>query len=171
MNLTKRKIKKLAKLNLIPIMDAVFIFIFFLLMSAQFLEIREISSDAPSVAEVEVEKMKKEPLNLMLEISDKTIKVKTGFDANLKKTFTSLEGEFNLDAIQAYIVSLKSQYIEEETVVLKPDTTVAYEKIVQIMDTVRSIKYGKTPVVGKNTKGETIQTNVLFDKIVFDAVI
>ncbi len=159
------------KLNLIPIMDAVFIFIFFLLMSAQFVEIREISSDAPSVAEIEMEKMKKEPLNLTLEISDSVIKIKTGLDSNLKKTFEAKDGEFNMEEFQSYIGVLKSQYIDEETVVFKPDTTIAYERIVKIMDNVRSLKHGKSPVVGKNSKGETIQTNILFEKIVFDAVI
>jgi hypothetical protein len=38
------KIKKPEKLNLVPILDSVFIFIFFLLMSAQFVDVYEIGS-------------------------------------------------------------------------------------------------------------------------------
>ena len=41
--------KKPEKPNLIPIMDAVFIFIFFLLMSAQFIDLFEIGSSVPMV--------------------------------------------------------------------------------------------------------------------------
>ena len=51
---SRRKTKKqMAKPNLIPILDAVFIFIFFLLMSANFIKIFEISSDVPIVSTVE----------------------------------------------------------------------------------------------------------------------
>ena len=51
------KLNRKTKPNLIPIMDAVFIFIFFLLMSAQFIDIYEINSDAPAVVTID-KKMK-----------------------------------------------------------------------------------------------------------------
>ena len=59
----KRKKKKVERLNLIPILDAVFIFIFFLLMSAQFLEIYQVGSDLPIATDAPPPK-DKDPLNL-----------------------------------------------------------------------------------------------------------
>ena len=64
-----RREDKLEKLNLVPIMDAVFIFIFFLLFSAQFIKLFEIETEAPIVNEVPSNKpLEKEPLNLKLKV-------------------------------------------------------------------------------------------------------
>ena len=89
----RRKMKKPPKLNLIPILDAIFIFIFFLLMSAQFLDIFEIGSDAPISASSE-KHPDKAPLNLTLELEGDTITVKTGLNGDVKKkiSFKNLKG-------------------------------------------------------------------------------
>ncbi len=47
----KRKKKGYAPLNLVPIMDAVFIFIFFLIMSSSFVKMFEIQSDVPIISD------------------------------------------------------------------------------------------------------------------------
>ena len=57
----KKKKDKKVKPNLIPILDAVFIFIFFLLISAQFIDVYEINSDAPAVVTVDRKIDKKKP--------------------------------------------------------------------------------------------------------------
>ena len=74
----RKRMNKIPKLNLIPILDAVFIFIFFLLMSAQFVDIYEIGTDAPAVAEIEEEKDKTPPLNLTLVITHNRLTLKKG---------------------------------------------------------------------------------------------
>src|SRR5690554_6663241 len=81
----RKKLNSMPKLNLIPILDAIFIFIFFLLMSAQFLDIYEIGSDAPIVTTLSSPEPDKEPLNLTLEIGASVILVKTGLDGKLYK--------------------------------------------------------------------------------------
>ena len=58
---SRRTKKKKQGLNLIPILDAIFILIFFLLMSAQFVKIYEIGSDVPIVSDQEPPKDKKKP--------------------------------------------------------------------------------------------------------------
>ena len=88
--------KEIPKLNLIPILDAVFIFIFFLLMSAQFVEIYEIGSDAPAIATVDTEKSDKRPLNLTLAISSTSIVIKTGVDGVVNTTIPKIGNEYNL---------------------------------------------------------------------------
>ena len=54
-----RKLKKPEKLNLVPILDSVFIFIFFLLMSAQFVDVFEIGSSLPMTKEAKDQKDEK----------------------------------------------------------------------------------------------------------------
>ena len=63
MNFGKRREDN--KLNLKPILDAVFIFIFFLLMSAQFLDLHEIGSDVPIVQSLPSKAKKDKSLHLI----------------------------------------------------------------------------------------------------------
>ena len=56
--------------NLIPILDAVFIFIFFLLLSANFLQVYEINSNVPTVSSSPPPKNQK-PINLGIKIYEK----------------------------------------------------------------------------------------------------
>ena len=86
--MSKRKIAKPPKLNLIPILDAIFIFIFFLLMSAQFIDIYEIGSDAPISASSD-KHPEKDPLNLTLVLKNDSIVVKTGLNGDVKKKIAS----------------------------------------------------------------------------------
>ena len=76
MNLGKRR--KNEKLNLIPILDSVFIFIFFLLMSAQFLDLYEIGSDVPIVKSLPSSSSDDKALNLTLEIFQDSVIIKKG---------------------------------------------------------------------------------------------
>ena len=76
MKIGKRRDKE--GLNLIPILDAVFIFIFFLLMSAEFLNLREIGSDVPIVQSLPSKSDKKDALNLTLEITPQYVIIKKG---------------------------------------------------------------------------------------------
>ena len=84
-----RKIKKPEKLNLVPILDSVFIFIFFLLMSAQFVDVYEIGSSVPMTKEAKVDRDDKDPLNLTLEVNKSQIIIKTGLKKPVSRTFTS----------------------------------------------------------------------------------
>ena len=169
-----RKIKRKAtiqKLNVIPILDAVFIFIFFLLMSAQFLEIYEIGSDAPSVKTVESQD-KKPPLNLTLDISGNGIVVKTGMDGNVVRNIKmNTEGNYDLDGLYKTLLEIKKNNIEEESVVLRPTSKVAYKKIVWIMDACREIKKDDPALASKGKNGKMKETRTLFNQIIFETII
>lgn len=167
-----RKKNKLVKPNVIPILDAVFIFIFFLLMSAQFLEIYEIGSDAPAVKTVDTqEKNKKLPLNLVLVIEKNKIFVKTGLDENTVATVGEKDSEYDYNKLKEELVKIKKNYMEETSVVLRPSKKVPYKRIVYIMDTVRALDVKEPDLVGKNDKGKTIKTKTLFDQIIFETII
>ncbi|MGB0453503.1 MAG: ExbD/TolR family protein [Bacteriovoracaceae bacterium] len=170
----KRSMKKIEKLNLIPILDAVFIFIFFLLMSAQFLEVYEIGSDAPAVKMVEKDnKDKKDPLNLTLEISKKEIKVLTGLNSRTVASvaFSKDANSYDLDKLKKVLVDIKVKNSEEESIILRPKANVPYKSIVKIMDTARKLERSETELVIENKNGTKVKTRKLFEQIVFETLI
>lgn len=162
-----RKKQSVPKLNLVPIMDAVFIFIFFLLLSAQFLDIHEILGEAPVVATFNEEKNKKEPLNLVLEISKNDIEIKTGLDG---KVFKKVSFDADLADLHKILAELKASNIDEDSIILRPTKDLPYSKLVSLMDTIRSVKKDNAEITGTNQKGEIIKTKALFPQIIFETV-
>lgn len=152
------------KLNLIPILDAIFIFIFFLLMSAQFLDIYEIGSDAPITTSVEQPKPDKEPLNLTLEIKKDKIVVKTGLDGNVYKSISESE----LSKLNDILIELKNQNPKENSAILKPVSNYEYHKIVKIIDATREVIKPNVYVTSVDDNNRKYASRVLFDKIIFE---
>lgn len=169
MKILKKKKKKMTKLNLIPILDSVFIFIFFLLMSAQFLEIYEIGSDAPSVKTTESIQDQKPPLNLTLEVFSDKIIVKTGLDEKTYQTIKNIGEDHDLLKLNKVLSELKKENIDESSIIFRPQENVAYKKLIKIMDSARSIEGNKIIEVTQN--GKTIKTTTLFDQVIFETII
>ena len=135
--LKRREPKKLEKLNLIPILDAVFIFIFFLLMSAQFVDVYEIGSDAPAMKMVKEDDPKKKPLNLKLKIYQSKIVITTGpEDSVYKKIKTNVPG-FKYVQLNQILAEIKKKNLKENSIILKPQKNINYKKVVLIIDQVR----------------------------------
>ncbi len=143
------KIKKPEKLNLVPILDSVFIFIFFLLMSAQFVDVYEIGSSLPMTKEIPDRKEEKDPLNLTLEVNKEQIVVKTGLKNPRSRTFASAQK----DEMKSYLKELKAQNPTENTMILKADPKVSFQYLVTVIDSTQ---------VSKDSKEK------LFEQIVFD---
>jgi biopolymer transport protein ExbD len=155
--------KKLERLNLVPILDAVFIFIFFLLTSAQFIDIYELESDYPATAVFKQEKNKKEPLNLTIDIDAHFITIKTGLKEQVWKKIENGESEkFNFDKLHQELIALKLKNREETSVVLRPAKTIHYSNIVKIIDTVSHFEETK------NAEGRA--KDVLFNQIIFETL-
>lgn len=143
------KMKKPEKLNLVPILDSVFIFIFFLLMSAQFVDVYEIGSSVPMTKESKDERPEKDPLNLTVEVQKDEIIVKTGLRNSRSKTFpASAETE-----IKDYLTELKRRHPKENTMILKADPKISFQRLVTVIDTTQTAKDKKEK---------------LFEQIVFD---
>ena len=159
----KRRIKKMPKLNLIPILDAIFIFIFFLLMSAQFIDIYEIGTDAPITTSIEQPKPDKEPLNLTLEIRKDKIIVKTGLDGNVYKRISESE----LNKLNDILIELKNANPKENSAILKPASNYEYQKIVKIIDVTREVIKPNVFVTSVDDNDRKYASRVLFDKIIF----
>lgn len=144
-----RKLKKIEKLNLVPILDSVFIFIFFLLMSAQFVDVYEIGSSVPMTKEAKDEKQEKDPLNLTVEVTKNQIIVKTGLRTTRSRTFASEQKK----EIRDYLTELKRQHPKENTMILKADPKISFQNLVSVID---------------NTQAMPDSKEKLFEQIVFD---
>ncbi len=156
-----KKKKGIAKINVIPILDAVFIFIFFLLMSAQFVEIYEIGSDAPQISTVSSDS-KKDPLNLTLRISKQSIIVTTGVN-EVKRATIKWTGDATVEQkLKDTLLEIKESNKNETSIVFRPQKNVSYKKIIKLMDVVR-VKNNRAPA----TSGKE---NQLFDQIVFETM-
>lgn len=157
---SRRKRGEVKPPNLIPILDAVFIFIFFLLMSASFIKIYEIPSDVPTVSDSKPSK--KEPFVLTLKIKESSIALHKGLSDKLEKTFKRSE----LESLHNYLLQIKQKNREENTIIFEPIDNLTYEEIVQIMDAVRSIRNTDPPIyIKKNSSDEKLRG--LFNNIIF----
>lgn len=166
----KRK-KGVQKLNLIPILDAVFIFIFFLLMSANFIKIYEVSSDIPIISDREPPKNKK-PLALTARIYQNDIKIYTGVPSRNINTITkTADGEYDYEALHNYLIGLKQRFRTERGIILEPQIDIEYDKLVKVMDAVRLLRRTDPEMYHKIKDKEGNETEerhyYLFDKIVF----
>lgn len=143
----KRVEHKIEKLNLIPIMDAVFIFIFFLLFSAQFIKIYEISSDAPVISEIPPEeKLKKEPLNAIVKVNNQGITVTTGVDSKIYRQIDLIAGEYDFKELKKIALELKNSKPDEEYIIISPIETINYNNIVKAMDAVQRLPKGSKDI-------------------------
>lgn len=124
----RMKKNKIPKLNLIPIMDAVFIFIFYLLMSAQFIDIYEVGSDVARTAASVPDK--KKPLNLTVKISTQKIEILTGVPGALYKTVKSEE-------LGTVLAQIKASHPNEKTAIIIPASDLKYKDLIVALDQVK----------------------------------
>lgn len=166
---TKRISKnELVKPNLIPILDAVFIFIFFLLMSAKFINLRQIGSDLPVVSESEPPK-DKEPLALAMDIYPNKLVLKKGLAEQRVFTLKKQNGKFDYKQLSKKLTEIKRKNKAEKDIILTPKNGVEYVQIVSIMDHVRTLDKGEVPIFIKKN-GRVEESRKLFSNIVFSNI-
>jgi biopolymer transport protein ExbD len=163
---SRHKKKKEEGINLVPILDAVFILIFFLLMSAQFVKIYEIGSNVPIISDSEPPKDKKKPLALTLTISKRGFKLASGVPSRTIKSISKTDdGKYDLIALHDYLINIKKNNLSEEVIVFEPVVDLTYEDIVKIMDSVRMLKKTDDTLFKKDKDGIDVQIKTLFSKI------
>jgi biopolymer transport protein ExbD len=157
---------KLANPSLVPVMDAMFTLIFFLLMSSNFLKINEISSNIPFVSNDE--KIQDQNLGLTIQVNTNDIQILTGVPSQAYKSIPrGADGKYDLELLRAELIKLKKLHPKEITALLEPVADVTYEELVNIMDNVRETQNTDDTIYLKDEKGMDIQTNQLFSNIVF----
>ena len=163
----RKRSKAPDKPNLIPIMDAIFTFIFFLLMSISFLKIFEIQSDVPMVSNREPPPDKKQ-LALTLKIYENYISVYTGIPSSLHKKIPNIStGEYDHEMLRETLIDIKSSNLSEKTVILDPEADLEYQDIVKIMDTVKLLRPTDKAFYEPDKDGIQHKTQELFGNIIF----
>ena len=140
-------------------------------MSAQFIDIYEIGSDAPIVSTLTSDNDKKDPLNLTLEIYKNKIYVKTGFNNSIVKIIKKQGKDYNYEELNKTIIKIKRENLKENSVILKPSSVVPYYTIVKIMDQAREIQNKTEFIIKKNDQGRITRDQELFNQIIFDTLI
>ena len=163
-----KRIPELERLNLVPIMDAVFIFIFFLLFSAQFIKIFEIETEAPIVSEVPEEmKLEKDPLNLIVKIYERKVELLTGVDQTVEDTYFKNDSDFK-EKIKSKVLSLRLAHPNDDFVVISPLPEIEYDEIIQVIDAVQTLPKGKKYKV--MTDGKVKVLTKIFTQLVLEPI-
>lgn len=165
----RRKGKKsLDKPNIVPILDAVFIFLFFLLMSSSFFKMFEIPSDVPIISTKKPPKKKEKPLALTLRIEKRKMRLYTGVPSRLNKTIRNLaDGSYNLEELHNHLIGLKRAHPKEKDIIFEPVSNIPYEQLVKIMDSVRILRNTDESIYQKDQDGIDVKINFLFTEIIF----
>ena len=161
---------KIEKLNLIPIMDAVFIFIFFLLFSAQFIKIYDIESDAPVVSEVPPSQVEeKPPLNLKVKITPDEYVITKGFNDIIIKKIPNFDNEESLKNLKDYVFNIRKKNPDDNYIIIAPEETIQYDLIAKVMDTVKSLPKG-TSTLELEVKGRKVEYSEIFKQVVLEPI-
>lgn len=131
----KNNLQQVPKINMTPVMDAVFIFIFFLLISSQFINFHEIATTKPifkDEASIEDDKKNK---NFKVRISQDEIMVTEGSSENVLRRFNWTKE--SMLGLGEYLKDLKVRHPKEESIILKPKRSVKYQNVVQVIDLVQ----------------------------------
>jgi len=156
------------KLNLTPIMDAVFIIIFFLLTSVNFVKIMEIGSDVPIISENDPPPEDKNPLALQLVVKENEIELMRGLNQVLVAKYQRTgEGQYDLAALHDQLVNFKREKATEESIIITPEWDISYEELVKVMDTVRLLEKTDEAIFRKDKDGIDVKVETLFSKILF----
>lgn len=125
--------------NLIPVMDVTFLFIFFLLMSAQFIEVSQIVSDAPTIKTASANDDEK-PLNLTIVIEKDNITLQKGLEGIMVKRLARTKEYSELNELHAVLMDIKRSAPNERTIIVRPSSEIPYEEVVRVLDSVREVK-------------------------------
>ena len=132
-------------------------------MSAQFLDIYEIATDAP-ITSTSDKHPEKDPLNLVLELKGNKIVIKTGMNGTIHKTISYK----NLSRLNESLIEIKNKNPKETSAIIKPNKSFEYYKIVKIIDHTSEVLKPNVFVTAVDTKNRKYPTKKLFDQIIFE---
>lgn len=154
------------RLNLVPMVDAMFNILFFILITSAFISILQIPSPLATVSDKEPP-LDKPPLALTLSIDEGKIIVSSGIPSKTIQTFQKSELDYPWDEIHLYLIDLKKKYPLENTAILEPDKAVAYKDIIKLMDAARVLRREEEALYGKDTDGVPVRLEFLFENLIF----
>ena len=151
------------KINIIPLMDVIFIFIFFLLMSVQFFEYFQITSSNPitkSPQQVPQDDNKK-PKQFKVQVASDSVEFTEGMEENVVARFKN--DEVDTKKFRDFMRKIKADNPDENSMIIKPYRDINFERIVEVIDSVQQkVQTGVDSTGGKKFK-------LLFKNIAFEA--
>lgn len=164
----RRRKKPAIKLNMIPVMDIIIVFIFFLLMSGTYLKIYEVDSAVPIISDLVPLEDDINTLGLTLAIKSNEMILSKGIPSQLIHKFQrQADGLFNYEELHTVLVGIKKANVRENSIIFEPVDDLSYEEIVRIMDTVRNLNNTDEAIYRTNKDGIDEKLKVLFSKIIF----
>ena len=148
----QKKFKKPEKLNLVPIMDAIFIFIFFLLSSAQLVDVYEINISTPIKKEVSSIDDKRN-FNLVVIPNEESLDIEFGLKDVTKKNFNYLQRK----EVLSFLMDLKKDHPEENTLRIRTKPDVKFNKAIEAIDLTQDQKLSEklfTQIVFEQEKND-----------------
>ena len=162
----RRSPKKQEDLNLVPILDAVFIFIFFLLFTASFTKYKNMKSIFPIASSTPIISDKPK-LNLIIEIEENKISIYRDSPSVLFKEITKENNQFDFAGFHQTLVELKKEFPHENTAILIPKFDYNYEQIVDFIDKIRLLEKSDHAIYIKNKDGTDQKSETLFGEVIF----
>ncbi len=163
----KKKSREEPWINIVPLLDATFVFLFFLMFSTAFVHFYEVPSVAPIASDSEPPPDKK-PLALTLRVLSDGIEVYTGVPAQLQRKVGMKGPEiYNLEELHQHLIQVKKEHTGEKTIILNPEVDLTYAKLVEIIDGVRLLKKTDPEIFGKDKDGIDIKVNEFFSDVLF----
>ena len=149
------------KINIIPLMDVIFIFIFFLLMSVQFFEYFEIASSNPITKNAQATPPdSKEQKQFKLQLGKEKVEFTQGVDEKVVESFGyDKEG---LSRLKEFMRKIKTENPDENSMIIKPYKDIDFNRIVSVVDSVQ-----QRMSAGKDAKGNA-KMKLLFRNIAFE---
>ena len=169
---SKRKKKVIpGKPNLTPLLDAIFIFIFFLLFSSDLKQIFEIPIDVPIISESDNKESEDEPLGLTLQLKKSSLTLLSGSPLKKIKDIKNKEGnEYDLEELHKTLISIKKENKKEKTIIIDPLFNLEYENLIKILDNIRYFRNTDESIYINDKENGEIKIKELFNKIIFEKV-
>ena len=169
---SKRKKKILpGKPNLTPLLDAIFIFIFFLLFSSDLKQIFEIPIDVPIISESDNKNSDEEPLGLTLQLKKSSLTLLAGTPLKVIKEIENKEENiYDLEELHKTLISIKKNHKKEKTIIIDPIFNLEYEKLIKVLDNIRYFRNTDESIYIKDKVNGEIKIKELFNKIIFEKV-
>ena len=134
----KNKGKRIERLNLIPILDAIFIFIFFLLLSAEFVQLGEVAMKVDPLVKGAQGGGGQKETSVNLFLKKKLVVLKTDHESIKEKTVLKIDHEKNyLKELHKKLVELKKKMPDERKIKVWPSDTVSYERVLKVVEVVK----------------------------------
>jgi len=128
---------EIPKINVVPILDAVFIFIFFLLNNTQIMDFFQITTSKPVIKDLQqIPPYELKGKFFKTKLTTENIQVTQDVTEKVVNTFSwTPEG---MKDLKTFLIQLKMKNPSEKSMVIKSRGDVKYKRIVEVIDTVQS---------------------------------